>query len=81
MNYIATITSKRQLTLPSKLTQKLNLRPGEKITIREENGHLVMTPAVKLVEELSGSLKLPNKFQDLNMEEIVKKAKVEYFTK
>ncbi len=81
MNYIATITSKRQLTLPSKLTQKLNLKPGEKITIREENGHLVMTPTVRLVEELAGSLKLPNRFQGLDTQRIIEKAKEEFFTK
>lgn len=81
MIYIATLTSKRQLTLPSKLTQKLNLKPGEKITITEENGHLVMIPAVKLVEELAGSLKVPSKFQGLNTNQIIEKAKKEYFAK
>lgn len=81
MNYIATLTSKRQLTLPSKLTRKLNLEPGEKIAIKEENGHLVMTPTVRLVEELAGSLKLPSKFKGLDTEQIIEKAKKEYFAK
>ncbi|MBI2338587.1 AbrB/MazE/SpoVT family DNA-binding domain-containing protein [Candidatus Daviesbacteria bacterium] len=81
MNYIATITSKRQLTLPSKLTHKLNLKPGEKIAIKEENGRLVMTPAVRLVEELAGSLKLPNKFKGLDTKQMIEKAKKEYFSR
>ena len=81
MNYIATITSKRQLTLPSKLTQKLNIKSGEKVAIREEKGYLVLVPTLKAVEELAGSLKLPDRFKGLDSQEIIKKAKEEYFSK
>lgn len=80
MHYIATLTSKRQLTLPSKLTRKLNLKPGEKMAIKEESGRLIMTPTVRLVEELAGSLKLPDKFKGLDTQQMIEKAKKEYFS-
>lgn len=79
MSQYGTITSKNQITLPVKISQKLNLKPGEKILFSEENGRIIMTPAVKLVEELAGSVPMPEKWKGKDMDEIIELAKEEYF--
>lgn len=35
---ISTISSKGQITIPKAVRKKLNLKPGDKIVIQEENG-------------------------------------------
>ena len=81
MNYTATITSKRQLTIPSDLFVKAKLSEGDKVLIEESNGELRIRSAVDLVEKLAGSLKVPSRFKDLSEDEIITKAKEEYFSK
>ena len=39
-----TITSKGQITLPAEARRELNLRPGQRVAVRVENGHLVVDP-------------------------------------
>ena len=39
---MATITSKRQLTIPAKIFRKLGLKEGEKVKVMEEDGSLKM---------------------------------------
>lgn len=79
MSYIATITSKRQLTIPSELFKKTKLAKGDKVLIEEKDGKIILKPATLLVEELAGSIKVPKKFRGLTEDEIIKKAKEEYF--
>lgn len=79
MSQYGTITSKNQITLPIKISQSLNLKPGEKILFSEENGRVVMTPAVKLVEELAGSVPMPKRWKGKDIDEIIELAKEEYF--
>lgn len=76
---IATITSKRQLTLPAKFVKKLNLSPGQKLAVTESNGRLVLTPQETVVEELAGSLNLPANWHGKNMDQIIDQAKQSYF--
>jgi len=35
---------KSQVTIPSKLVKKLNLKPGDTLEIHEENGRLIIEP-------------------------------------
>ena len=37
------ITSKRQITLPFKVMQRLKLNPGDRIVFEEHNGHIEIT--------------------------------------
>ena len=37
------ITSKRQITLPLKVMQRLKLNPGDKVVFEENNGHIEIT--------------------------------------
>lgn len=79
MQETATITSKRQLTIPSTLYKQLGLKEGQKVTVIEADGRLIITPAERLVEELAGSLNVPRKWQDKSMEKIIEESKVKYF--
>lgn len=79
MTQSATITSKRQLTLPSKLFKKAKLKIGQKVLISEDDGRLIITPSENLVEELAGSLSLPAKWRNKDTETIIEESKSEYF--
>lgn len=81
MAQLATITSKKQLTLPASVFKKAGLRVGQKVIVSEENGHLLITPAEKLVEEMAGSVKVPKKFRGKDLDQIIEQSKREYFLK
>ncbi len=76
---MATITSKRQLTLPAELFRKAGFKIGQKVNISEEDGRLMLTPMERLVEELAGSLPMPRKWRNKNIDKIIEEAKNEYF--
>jgi len=79
MTQLATITSKKQLTLPSKVFKKAGLRIGQKVIVSEENGHLLITPAEKLVEDLAGSVSIPHRLRGEAIDRVVEDAKIRYF--
>lgn len=79
MTQSSTITSKRQLTLPSKLFKKAGLKTGQKVIISEENGRLIITPSQYLVYELASSLPIPKKWKGKDIDRIIEEAKKEYF--
>lgn len=79
MSQIATITSKKQLTLPSALFKQAGLRIGQKVIISEEKGRLVLTPSELLVEELAGSVPIPKKWKGKPIKWIKNQAIKEYF--
>lgn len=81
MNQIATVTSKKQLTLPSAVFKKAGFKIGQKVMVSEENGRLLITPAEKLVEELAGSVPVPMKWKGKDTREIIDEAKADYFNK
>ncbi len=58
----ATLTSKGQTTIPKAVREYLHLRPGDRMEfILEENGRVVLVPAVVDVRELKGILSPPKK--------------------
>ena len=77
----ATITSKYQFTVPMAIVRRLGLKSGQKVVVSEEKGRVVLTPSRKLVEELAGSLKMPKKWKNKNLDEIIESSKTEYFKK
>lgn len=81
MNYMATITSKRQLTIPAAIFAALNLRDGEKVLVSTEKNAIKVSPVLQLVNHLAGSVIIPKRFQNLTSEQMVSKAKKEYFQK
>lgn len=78
---MATITSKRQLTIPVDIFRKLGFQEGERVFIREENGALKIESALAALEKLGGSVKVPKRFQGMDIDQIIEKAKKEYFSK
>lgn len=76
-----TITSKRQLTIPSSIFKKTGLSERQKVAISEEKGKIVITPLVYLVEELSGSLEIPSDWKGKEIDTIIEQSKRKYFKK
>lgn len=74
------ITSKRQVTIPAVVFNKLGLKKGQQLIVQGEKNRIIMEPAEILVEQLAGSLSLPKRFQGKSVEQIVKQAKTEYFS-
>lgn len=81
MTYVATITSKRQLTIPAELFSRFGLKRGQKVIIAQRDGKLVIKPMIALVESLAGSVPVPKRFQGLEMDQLIQHAKTEYFVK
>jgi AbrB family looped-hinge helix DNA binding protein len=40
------LKKKSQVTVPSELVKKMNLRPGDKLEIEEKDGRIILTPVV-----------------------------------
>lgn len=81
MQQYGTVTSKNQITIPAKIAKKLNLQGGEKVSISEKDGDIIITSAVALVEKLAGSVRLPKRWQGKDIDEIIELAKYEHFKK
>ncbi|MBI2596602.1 AbrB/MazE/SpoVT family DNA-binding domain-containing protein [Candidatus Daviesbacteria bacterium] len=79
MVQIATITGKKQLTIPAKIFERARLKIGQRVMVSEENGSLKITPAERVVEELAGSVALPKRWYGNSIKEVVRKAKEEHF--
>lgn len=80
MTYLATITSKRQLTLPVALFKKLQFKEGEKVIVQEKDGKMEIESARLLVERLAGSLKVPPRFRKVDVDRAIEIAKSRYFS-
>ena len=79
MTYTATITSKRQITLPAALFSDLGLKKGQKLTITKHADGLILKPRLDFLNKLYGSVKVPEKYKDMDIDEMIEKAKMEYF--
>jgi len=78
---IATITSKRQLTIPVSFFGHLALKTGQKVIISQENNFIKIEPALSLVKRLAGSVKKPSRFKKMPLNKIINESKKEYFGK
>ena len=79
MNKTATITGKRQITIPIKLFKAAGLDKNKKVLVSEKNGEIVITPLVAKVEQLAGSLKMPKEWQGKDLNQIIEESKALYF--
>lgn len=79
MTQVATITSKKQLTIPATLFRRVGFKEGQKVIVSEENGSLKITTAEKLIEKLAGSISIPKKWQGRKLDQIIDEARDEYF--
>lgn len=84
MDGMATITSKRQFTIPADLFKKAGYKPQQKMLVRIvdlEKGIISISPMSKLVEELAGSVPIADEYKGLDLDMIIEKAKNDYFSK
>lgn len=77
MQQTATITSKRQLTIPATVFRRLAWKKGDKVVVSEERGTLKLQSAQNLVEKLAGSVQVPSRFKAFTPDEMIAKAKSE----
>ena len=54
---MATISSKYQITLPSRLREKMGLKAGDKVVFIEEDGKFVLTKLSNLWDEMAEIMK------------------------
>jgi len=57
MRTTATVSSKGQITIPAWARRRLGIGPGDRVVLREEEGRLVLEPAVRSVRDLRGALR------------------------
>lgn len=79
MAQLATITSKRQLTIPASIFRRLSLKEGQKVLISEKNGVIKIISSLDLINQLAGSVAVPKRFKGMTLERVIKKAKKEHF--
>ena len=79
MSQIATITSKRQLTIPVSIFKKIKLKERQKVIVGEESGVIKIQPSINKVLGLSGSVKIPKRFKGKTLKQIISTSKKEYF--
>ena len=48
---IVDFKQKSQVTIPKEIVKKLNLKAGDKLDIKEEDGKLIITPAVIILKD------------------------------
>jgi bifunctional DNA-binding transcriptional regulator/antitoxin component of YhaV-PrlF toxin-antitoxin module len=78
MNYIATITSKRQLTIPAQVFTKMKLLEGEKVHITIDKNQIKISRFGNLLDNLAGRVAIPKRYKGFTSDEMVKKAKNEH---
>lgn len=58
----ATLTSKGQLVIPKAIREQMGLRPGDKLDfVLQDNGDVLIRPAVQDVRRLKGMLHRPGR--------------------
>lgn len=75
----ATITSRRQLTIPVSIFNELNLMDVRTMTVEKRNNTLVLTPVQHILNILAGSVTTPERYKNMSVDEIIDKSKKEYF--
>ncbi len=78
---MATVTSKMQLTLPAAIARQVGLQRGQKVSVTQSKGKIIITPMKSLIEKLAGSVYVPQEFKNKPLNEIIEAAKMEYFSK
>ena len=81
MPYLATITSKRQLTVPIDLFKKLGFSKGDKLLLQEDKGGLLVRKSDLLVDQLAASVSVLKRFIRLSPDKAILIAKKRRFNK
>lgn len=79
MTYTATVTSKRQVTIPIKLFEELGLKKGDTLIFEKDDTGMKVTSELALIERLAGSIEVPDHLKGVDIEEAIKQGKEQYF--
>jgi bifunctional DNA-binding transcriptional regulator/antitoxin component of YhaV-PrlF toxin-antitoxin module len=79
MQQVASITSKRQLTIPAKIFKAAGFKIGDKVLVSVEGSRIRIESALSMVKKLAGSVKVPTRYRGLSEQEIMKKAQQDYW--
>jgi len=79
MTQTATITSKRQFTIPVSIYKKFKLKKGQKVLVSLENNYIKIESASSLINRLAGSVSLSKSYQKISLDKIIQTAKVNRF--
>lgn len=74
------ISSKRQITIPVDTYNKLNLHKGDLLMIDIDNSTIHLQKAQDVLDSLVGSVQMPNKYHDMDLDTIISQAKHEQFS-
>lgn len=80
MYQVATITSKRQLTIPADMYRKMNFDKRQKVILFLDADGMRVQPAEQLVEQLAGSLTVPAAYRGKDVTTIIARAKRAYLS-
>ncbi len=75
MYQTATITSKRQLTIPAEMYRRMNFEKRQKVVLSLEADAIRIEPAVDLVERLAGSIPVPPAYRGRDVDTMIAEAK------
>lgn len=81
MVYSVRITSKRQITIPVKIFNYLNLNKGDNLVVDIKDNKIIMEKSEDLLNKLAGSVKVPRKYKNKSIDFIIREAKKDYFNK
>jgi len=80
MQSIVRISSKRQITIPAKIFDQLNLQEGDRLLFNLQEDKIIVQKSQQALDELAGSVKLPEKYKSKSLDFIITDAKSDYFT-
>lgn len=81
MAQTATITDKRQFTIPVAVYRKIGFREGGKVIVTSKGNKMIVEPATKALERLAGSVTPPKRFRGMSIDAMIQKAKKEHFSR
>ena len=80
MTYTATITSKGQITIPSKILKAKNLKKGQKLLFYIEGNRIFIETAETMIDRLAGSVSIPDSLKKIPFDQAVDLAKQTHFS-
>lgn len=75
----ATISSKRQITIPSIFFNHFGFSKGDLLVFKKEVDGIKIKKALDLVNEVAGSLEVPEHMKNVDIDEAIRTGKEEHF--
>lgn len=74
-----TITSKGQITIPSKVLKSWNLSKGTKLSFKADDKRIIIQKDLEILNRLSGILYDPKRKPVRDLDRLINRAKEKYF--